>query len=398
MQVKISQRMAKPDFQADFLAAILKAAADPNLISFAGGLPNPVSFPVKAMDAAAQKVLSENGIQALQYSNAPGYLPLREFICQRYKKMMELDFEPDDIIITNGSQQALDMFSAVMIDPGDEVLVENPSYLVALQTFHLYDPKVLTVELSESGVNCDALAEVLKNHKPQFFYVIPNFQNPTGLTYTEETRIKASEILKQANCFVVEDNPYGELRFSGKAGHSFAYFLGEQCCLLGTFSKIVSPGMRIGWIACKNKEIREKLLAYKSTVDLHTNIFCQMVLLQYLKDNDLDEHIEKTRLLYKQKAEYMMACMEKSFPADVEYTKPEGGMFIWATMPEGIRGVDVQMEAIRRGVSVCAGDPFYETEREVRTMRINYSNSSDEAIDKGIQILAEAIETVRKKA
>ena len=398
MQVKISQRMAKPDFQADFLAAILKAAADPNLISFAGGLPNPVSFPVKAMDDAAQKVLSESGIQALQYSGAQGYAPLREFICRRYKKMMELDFEPDDIIITNGSQQALDMFSAVMIDPGDEVLVENPSYLAALQTFHLYDPKVLAVELTESGINCDALAEVLKNHKPQFFYVIPNFQNPTGLTYTEETRVKAAEILKKTNCVVLEDNPYGELRFSGKAGHSFAYFLGEQCCMLGTFSKIVSPGMRIGWIACKNKEIREKLLAYKTTMDLHTNIFCQMVLVQYLKDNDLDEHIEKTRLLYKQKAEYMMACMAKYFPADVEYTKPEGGMFIWATMPEGIRGVDVQMEAIRRGVSVCAGDPFYETERDVRTMRINYSNSSDEAIDKGIQILAEAIKAVRKKA
>lgn len=391
MQIKISKRMTKPDFQADFLAGILKAAADPSIISFAGGLPNPVSFPVEAMDTAAQKVLAKSGVQALQYSGAQGYLPLREYICKRYKKMMDLDFEPDDIIVTNGSQQALDMFSAVMIDPGDEVMVEDPSYLAALQTFHLYDPTILPIELTENGINCEQLAETLKTHKPQFIYVIPNFQNPTGLTYTEETRIKAAEILKQTNCIVLEDNPYGELRFSGKAGHSFAYFLGEQCCMLGTFSKIVSPGMRIGWIACKNKEIKDKLLTYKSTMDLHTNIFCQMVLEQFLQDNDLDAHIEKTRVLYKQKAEFMMDCMEKYFPEGVEYTKPEGGMFVWATLPEGVKAVDVQNEAIKEGIAVCAGDPFYEYERGVRTMRLNYSNSTDEAMEKGIKILADVM-------
>ena len=391
MQIKISKRMTKPDFQADFLAGILKAAADPSIISFAGGLPNPVSFPVEAMDTAAQKVLERSGVQALQYSGAQGYAPLREYICKRYKKMMDLDFEPDDIIITNGSQQALDMFSAVMIDPGDEVMVEDPSYLAALQTFHLYDPTILPIELTENGINCEQLEETLKIHKPQFIYVIPNFQNPTGLTYTEETRIKAAEILKQTNCIVLEDNPYGELRFSGKAGHSFAYFLGEQCCMLGTFSKIVSPGMRIGWIACKNKEIKDKMLTYKSTMDLHTNIFCQMVLEQFLQDNDLDAHIEKTRVLYKQKAEFMMDCMEKYFPEGVEYTRPEGGMFVWATLPEGVKAVDVQNEAIKEGIAVCAGDPFYEYERGVRTMRLNYSNSTDEAMEKGIKILADVM-------
>lgn len=391
MQIKISQRMTKPDFQADFLAGILKAAGDPSIISFAGGLPNPVSFPVEAMDAAAQKVLAKSGIQALQYSGAQGYLPLREYICRRYKDKMELDFDPSDIIITNGSQQALDMFSAVMIDPGDEIMVEDPSYLAALQTFHLYDPKILPIELTESGINCEMLEKTLNEHKPQFIYVIPNFQNPTGLTYTEETRVKAAEILKKTNCIVLEDNPYGELRFSGTAGHSFAYFLGEQCCMLGTFSKIVSPGMRIGWIACKNKEIKEKMLTYKSTMDLHTNIFCQMVLEQFLQENDLDAHIEKTRVLYKQKAEFMMSCMEKYFPEGVEYTKPEGGMFIWATLPEGVKAVDVQNEAIKEGIAVCAGDPFYEYERGVRTMRLNYSNSTDEAMEKGIKVLADVM-------
>ena len=221
--------------------------------------------------------------------------------------------------------------------------------------------------------------------------MIPNFQNPTGLTYSDATREKAAEILKQSNCMVLEDNPYGELRYAGKAGKSFAYLLGEQCCELGTFSKIVSPGMRIGWIACKQKDILEKLLAYKSTMDLHTNIFCQMVLEQYLQDNDLDEHVEKCVEIYKEKAEFMMACMDKYFPAGTTFTRPEGGMFIWVTLPEGVKAVDVQYEAIKKGVAVCAGDPFFEKERGVRSMRLNFSNSTNETMEKGIRILSEVI-------
>ena len=307
---------------------------------------------------------------------------------------MDLDFDPSDIIITNGSQQALDMFSAVMLDPGDEIMVENPSYLAALQTFHLYDPVVLPVQLKEDGLDTEELAKIVSEHKPKFIYVIPNFQNPTGLTYTEEVREKVAEILKGTDIFVLEDNPYGELRFSGKAGHSFHYFLGKQCCLLGTFSKIIAPGMRLGWIACKDPAVKEKLLAYKSIMDLHTNIFCQVVLSQYLKDNDIDAHIEKTRVLYKEKAGFMMDCLRKYFPAEVEYTKPEGGMFLWATMPEGVRAVDVYNAAIKEGVAICPGDPFYEYERDVRTMRLNYSNATDEAIEKGIKLLGDVIRSL----
>ncbi|MCF0137198.1 MAG: PLP-dependent aminotransferase family protein [Oscillospiraceae bacterium] len=391
MQVKISHRMSKPDFQAEFLSSILAAAADPSIISFAGGLPNPDSFPVKAMNEAAGKVLESNGIMALQYSGSQGYLPLRQFICDRYKKMMDLDFDPSDIIITNGSQQALDMFSAVMIDPDDEIMVESPSYLAALQTFHLYYPKVLPIKLNSDGLDAEDLKKVISEHNPKFIYIIPNFQNPTGLTYTEEVRVKVAEVLKGTDIMVLEDNPYGELRFSGKAGHSLHYFLGEQVCMLGTFSKIVAPGMRIGWIACKEPQVRAKLLAYKSTMDLHTNIFGQMVLAQFLQDVDLDAHIETTKELYRQKAEYMLECMDKFFPKEVEFTKPEGGMFVWATMPEGVKAVDVTRAAIEKGVAVCPGDPFYEYERDVRTLRINYSNSTNEDIEKGIKILGDAI-------
>ena len=394
MKVTISKTMSKPDFQDYFISEILKAAGDPSIISFAGGLPNPNSFPVEEMEAATSKVLERDGVRALQYNSAQGYMPLREFICKRYKEKQGIDFDPSEIIITNGSQQALDMFAAVMVDPGDEIMMESPTYLAALQTFHLYDPVILPIQLNSDGIDCAQLEETLKTRNPKFIYIIPNFQNPTGLTYSDEVREKAAAILKSSNCMVLEDNPYGELRYAGKAGPGFATFLGEQCAMLGTFSKIVAPGMRIGWIACKQKDVLTKLIQYKSTMDLHTNIFCQMVLSQYLQDNDLDAHVEKTRLLYKAKAEHMMACMEKYFPEGVTYTKPEGGMFIWATMPDGIRAVDVQREAIKNGVAVCAGDPFYEYERGVSSMRINFSNSSDEAIDKGIKILADTIRSM----
>ncbi len=396
MKLRISDRMSKPDFQGDFTSAILKAAASPDVISFAGGLPNPDSFPVKEMEAAVTKVLERDGVRALQYSNTEGYLPLRKFISDRYKKQ-GVDFAPENIIITNGSQQALDMVAATLINPGDPIAVEKPSYLAALQTFHLYDPKVCSVSLNEDGIDCDELEKVLKENDPKFIYVIPNFQNPTGLTYTQAVRERAAEILKAAGTPVIEDNPYGELRFHGEGGSSFAALLGEQCAAMGTFSKIVAPGMRIGWIACKQPELYAKLLAFKSTMDLHTNIFGQMVLAEYLLDNDLDDQIDKIKDMYREKAEKMMACMAEDFPAEVSYTKPEGGMFIWATMPEGLKAVDVMEAAAAKGVAVCPGDPFYEEERGVRTMRINYSNSSDEAIEKGIKILGDTIKELLAK-
>ena len=390
MDIAISKMMSKPDFQADFLGSILKANANPDIITFAGGLPNAVSFPVAAMDAAADKVLKENGIMALQYSGAQGYLPLRQFIADRYRKK-GIEVDASEIIITNGSQQALDMFSAVMIDPGDRVLVENPSYLAALQTFHLYDPEIVPVNLREDGIDVAALEKAIAEKNPKFMYLIPNFQNPTGLTYTEEVRKAAADVFAKSNVMVLEDDPYGELRFAGEGGHSFGWYLGEQCCMLGTFSKIVSPGMRIGWIACREKKIFDKLLTYKSTMDLHTNMFCQMVLFQYLQDNDLDEHIARTAQLYKQKAELMLSCIDKYFPKGVSVTRPQGGMFMWVTLPKGIKGVDVQFAAIDKGVAVCAGDPFYEYERDVPTIRLNFSNGSDEYIENGIRILGEVI-------
>ncbi len=398
MQLKMSRKIMKPDFQGEFTASILAAAASPDVISFAGGLPNPVSFPIEAMEKATAKVLAEQGAIALQYSSTQGYQPLRAWAAKRYETMGVYGVDADDIIITNGSQQALEMIGAAMLDPGDKMLVENPTYLVALQSFHLFDPEILPVTINPDGIDCDELEATIKaNPEAKMIYVIPNFQNPTGLTYSRAVRERAAEILKASNLLVLEDNPYSELRFSGEAGSSFGAYLGDQCCMFGTFSKIVSPGMRIGWICCRNQELKAKLLNYKSTADLHTNIFCQMVLAQYLADNDLDAHIEKTKVLYKQKAETMMACMEKYLPEGVTFTPTEGGMFLWAELPEGITAVELYRAALEKGVAICPGDPFYETERDVRTFRVNYSNSTDEAIERGMKILGETCAELMQK-
>ena len=393
MKLNLSDRITKPDFQGEFTASILAAAASPTIISFAGGLPNPVSFPIPEMEAATKKVLEENGVTALQYSSTAGWPALRQWIAKRYETMGVYGVSPDDIIVTNGSQQALAMVSAAMINPGDEVIVEDPTYLVALQSFHVFDPVVLPVTMNPDGIDCDELAKVIAEHpNAKFAYLIPNFQNPTGLSYSQEVHDKVVEIFKNSNVLLLEDNPYREIRFAGTATDSFGKELGEQCCMLGTFSKIVTPGMRIGWICVRNRELRAKLLGYKATADLHTNIFSQMVLAQYLADNDVDAHIEKTKALYKQKAEWMMACMRKYLPAGVTFTPTEGGMFLWATLPEGITAVELYRKGLEKGVAICPGDPFYETERNVRTFRINYSNSSDEVIEKGIRILGEVCE------
>ncbi len=391
MTVKYAERVSQYDFQGEFLDIILKSAADPSLISFAGGLPNPESFPTDKVKEAANKVFDSVGFRALQYNAAAGYRPLRERIAARYSKTMGLDFTADEIIITTGSQQAIDMFSGIMLDKGDEMIVENPSYLAALQVFHHYQPKIHTVDLLETGMDTEQLAEVVANNNPKCMYIIPNFQNPTGLTYSEETREKMAEILKDTDVVILEDNPYGEIRFSGKAGHSMAYFLPEQTCLTGTFSKVVAPGMRVGWVATKNKALIEKFEIYKSSMDLHTSILDQMIINQYLEDNDLDEQIKAGRELYRGKVEKMIEAMEKYLPEGVDFTRPEGGMFLWVTLPEGLKGVDVQFRAIEKGVVALAGDPFYEYDRNVRTMRINYSNSSNEQIEKGVKILGDTI-------
>ena len=334
-----STRSTRPDFQGDFLDMMLQATNKPNLISFAGGLPNPISFPTQEMAAATQKVLDQHGTIAMQYS------------------------------------------------------IEKPSYLAALQVFHLYNPKINSVTLNHHGIDLQELTAYLEQ-KPKFFYAIPTFQNPTGLTYDNETRIALANLLKKTNTIFIEDNPYGDLRFNDETFLPIYPLLKDQTILLGTFSKTVSPGMRIGWIACSNSYLKQKLLAYKQIVDLHTNIFGQMVLHQYLCDNSLEQHLEKIKKLYKEQAEQMITSIQKYFPAEVKHTIPQGGMFLWVTLPQKLTAVALANEAIKHDIAIAAGDPFYEEERNVSTLRLNYTNCDLKTIDQGIKILGQIIKNL----
>ena len=395
MKLRLSKRALQEDFQGNFVKMILEVAAKGNLISFAGGLPNPVSFPVAAVKEACVKVLENNGAAALQYNSADGYLPLREFIANRYKKA-GVNLEAKDIIITNGSQQALDIISSALIDKGDTVMVEDPSYLAALQTFHLYNPNIQTVNLNEDGADVGEVKNIIEKYNPKLFYCVPTFQNPTGITYTNEVREKIADIVKNSDTFLVEDNPYGELRFKGEHQVSFGKLLGEHAILLGTFSKTVSPGLRLGWIASPIEELVIKMREYKQLVDMHTNIFSQMVVAEYLKNNDYDEHIKTIIDLYGKQCNFMLECLDKYMPKDMHWTHPEGGMFIWATLPKGLDAIELCKKAAEAGVAITPGEPFYEKKRGEGTFRLNYTNSSFENIDKGISILAKVIKDMKQ--
>lgn len=395
MKLKLSKRASQEDFQGHFVKEILEVAAKGDLISFAGGLPNPISFPVEEIKEACRKVLDNKGIQALQYNSADGYLPLREFIANRYK-LRGANIDPKDILITNGSQQGLDIISSVLIDNGDDILVEDPSYLAALQTFHLYNPNIRTVNLNEDGINVEEFKESMSKYNHKLFYAVPTFQNPTGITYTNAVREKIAEIMKEKDAFFIEDNPYGELRFTGEHQKSFYSLLGEKTILLGTFSKTVSPGFRLGWIVCAVEELMAKMKHYKQLVDFHTSIFNQIVVSQYLEDNDYDAHIKKIIDLYKKQCDCMLEALDKYFAKDIHWTHPEGGMFVWVTLPKGIDAVELGKKAANSGVAIAPGEPFYENKRGEGTFRLNYTNSSPEMIDKGISILGKVIEDMRK--
>jgi len=378
-----------------FVREILKVTEDPEIISFAGGLPNPRYFPVQEVAAATQKVLSECGEAALQYSTTEGYFPLRELIARRYAKQ-GLRVSPDEILITNGSQQGLDLLAKAFLNKGDSVILERPTYLAAIQSFGLFEPKFHSIPLQEDGIDPEALGETLSKDAAgaKLFYSVPNFQNPTGITYSRDKRRAVAEKLEGSGTVFIEDNPYGELRFLGEDMPSMRKYLGEDAVLLGSFSKIVSPGVRLGWV-CACEEIMEKLIVAKQASDLHSNYLCQRIVHQYFMDNDIEQHIAKIRKAYKDQRDFMVETMEDTLPENVDFTRPEGGMFLWATLPENMSSLDLFNRAIAMKVAFVPGQAFYADGGGSNTMRLNYSNSDNERIGEGIRRLAKAI---REKA
>jgi len=376
-----------------FIREILKAAVDPQIISFAGGLPNPRFFPVRELDEAAHKVLATDGEAALQYSTTEGYLPLREKIAERYAAR-GTHVSADQILILNGSQQGLDLTAKIFLDKGDEVLVESPSYLAALQSFGLFEPCFHGLGMDEHGVDAAQLVEAVSSGKPKFFYAIPNFQNPCGITYSEERRRQVARALVSSDTVLVEDDPYGEIRFLGTDIPSVRTFMeaetggAESAILLGTFSKIVSPGMRLGWM-CAGAEIMERLVIAKQAADLHSNEFTQRVVYRYLCDYDVGEYIGRTRAAYRRQRDAMVAAARTLFPAEVTCTQPEGGMFLWMTLPPRISSLDFFEKALERKVTFVPGQAFFADGGGANALRLNFSNTDEAVIAEGMQRLAQ---------
>lgn len=374
------------------IRAILKAMQDDEIISFAGGMPNPISFPQEELTKSMKNVVKEYGSKVFQYSLTAGLPQLRKFIADRYNKKFDLGITEDDIIITTGSQQALDLLAKVMIDKGDNVLVEKPGYLGALQAFAQYQPNFVPVELQNDGMNLDELQNILQNTKIKFGYVVPNFQNPTGVSYSKEKREKFYEIMKKNNFLLIEDDPYGELRFEGETLPYIAAGKTKNSVLLGSFSKTITPGMRLGYMITKNHKLLLAVNTAKEAADLHTNIFAQYVIWDYLMHNDFDLHIQKIKNLYKEQSSAMVNTIKEYFPKEVKYTIPQGGMFLWVTLPVGMSAMKLFDTAIKEKVAFIPGDPFYVKERNVNALRLNYTNASPETIKEGIKRLGKILE------
>ena len=382
------------DVPRSFIREILKVALDPSIISFAGGLPNREYFPAEELEAATNKVFRIHDRDIFQYGNSEGCLKLREYISERYRQKNELDIPAEDILITSGSQQGLDLLGKILLNDGDGMIIEEPGYLGAIQAFSIYRPKFFPVSVSENGIDTEKLKEIVSSEKPRLMYTVPNFQNPSGITYPEENRLDVSEILRGTNTILIEDDPYGDLRFTGVRKQSFKKMLPDNTVLLGSFSKTIVPGFRIGWIAAP-KLVMDKLIIAKQASDLHTSHFTQSIIYQYLIDNDIEAHIKTVRDVYGKQCQAMLSSIKRHFPPDVGYTKPEGGMFLWAELPQGTASLDLFNLAIEDKVIFVPGDPFYIGRTRTRTFRLNFSCVDEETIDIGISRLGNAIRKMR---
>lgn len=377
-----------------FIRKILSVSTRPGVISFAGGLPNADFFPVDAIKQASQSVLEKNGKQALQYAATEGNSELRHWIAKRYQDRQDINISPENILITNGSQQALDLLGKTLLNDDDSIAIEDPGYLGAIQSFSLYQPKMHGIELTEDGLNTASLKNILEKHCPKFIYTVPNFQNPTGITYTECNRQQVSKIISKYDTLLIQDDPYGELRFSGDRKTNFIKFLPEKTILLGSFSKIVTPSFRLGWIVAPDWLIQPLTIA-KQAADLHTNYFSQQVIMQYLKDNALDSHIDKIIDFYGHQKQLMIKAISNHFPPEVELIDPEGGMFIWVTLPKDLSAMELFDQAIKKQVAFVPGKPFYADKNKQleNTLRLSFVTVNSDDIEQGIKRLGECIKT-----
>jgi len=368
---------------------ILKFTQMPEVISFAGGLPAPELFPIREFEEACAHVLRTDGEKALQYGLTEGFLPLKEALAEKMQKY-GVPAEPHNILLTNGSQQALDLIGRIFIGRGDTIVTGKPTYLGALQAWKVYRPKIIGVPVDENGMQTDALEQVLAKENAKFVYVLPNFHNPMGVTLSKERREKLVEIAARHGVPIIEDDPYGELRFEGEDITPIVVMHKENVLYLSTFSKILAPGIRLGW-AVAPENIIKKLVQAKQATDLHTSTFIQMIAHDILKRGFLKAHSKEIRKVYGERRHIMTSAMEQHFPEGVKWTKPEGGLFMWTIAPEKINTMELLERAVEEKVAYVPGTVFYPDDSGTNTMRLNFSNARSELIPQGIERLGRVL-------
>lgn len=384
---KRTERMHSSDIRE-----ILKVTSRPDIISLAGGLPAPELFPVEEYRAAFDLVLREHGATALQYSVTEGYPPLRQLLAERLGGF-GIRCTANDILITNGSQQALDLLSKILIDPDDEVVVENPSYLGALQAFDSYEARYVIVPMDDDGMQTERLEDILADHRAKFIYALPNFQNPSGRTMSLERRKQLVEIAQKHHLPVIEDDPYGELRYEGTPLPSLKSLDSQgNVIYLGTFSKILAPGFRLGWIVATDPALYEQLVQAKQPADLHSASAPQMATYEVAKNGFIEKHVQKIIATYKERRTALLDAMEVHFPPEASWVKAEGGLFVWVMLPEGIDTRELLVEAVNdESVAFVPGQSFHADHSGQNTLRLNFSMMAPDRIEEGVERLGRAI-------
>ena len=394
MEYRISEKMQA--LKPSAIREIFKALTDPTIISLAAGNPSPESFPVEDLARISSEIFSDSSTAALQYSVTEGYPPLREDVKARLASRFGIGRDFDMTIITSGGQQGIELLCKTMCDEGDTVIVEEPSFIGALNAFRSNGAKLVGIPMEDDGIDIGKLEDAMKNNpRAKILYLIPTFQNPSGTCMSLEKRKKVYDLAKKYNIIILEDNPYGELRFAGEEIPTIKSFDEDGYVVYsGSYSKVLSAGMRIGFI-CGPEAIVQKMVVAKQVEDVHTNIFFQMLCHRYIAECDIDKHVAHIRKLYKHKCDLMLSELDKKMPKCVKYTRPEGGLFLWCTLPDNISQPDFVKAAMAKKVAVVPGQTFNsDPNSPSQSFRLNYSTPSDEQIVEGIDRLAETVKSM----
>ncbi len=375
--------------ETSIIREILKISSQPGIISFAGGLPAAELFPIELMKHVTDEALSRYGSDVLQYGLSRGVPELVEIIANRATERGTPSTK-ENILVTSGAQQGIELVARAFIDPGDYVLVENPTYLGALQAFNYYQAKYVTVDMDRDGILVDRIEPLIKQYKPKLIYTVSNFQNPTGITMSVERRRALCDLAIQYHVPIVDDNPYGDVYFTPDRLPTIKSYGGDEVIALRSFSKVISPGLRLGWMNGP-KEIVSQFEKVKQCADLHTSTFCQYVIYEFIRHGFLDPHVEKIREDYRKKRDWMLRALEAWFPVEAKWTRPDGGLFIWVELPKGMSAEELLPKAIEEKVAYVYGSPFYANGGGENTLRLNFSCASMDEIDEGIKRLGNII-------